>query len=190
MRTNEYLVTLTLNETGRKAIGAYTKVLTILSEDGNITKEMIEDMFPLSLVESYDIQKSFGNLEKDDYVVFLDPWERRHLGKVSYLSGKRIMVENLEGYGDYRIEFNQNGVQATHSKSKHILIWVDPEEIDRVKRARENGKFARLLEMLNSCGAGIQFKAEDLVLPDWLPEEKLNYVLETLEGWEDKFYHC
>ena len=187
MRTNEYLVTLTLNETGRKAVGAYTKVLTILSEDGNVTKEMIEDVFPLSLVESYDIQKSFGNLDKGDYVVYESPDGTKHLGTVSHWYSNKCVVYSvcLDGYHHDSIEFNKNGVEATHRKDKNILVWETMENIEKMIRSIENRKLSELLDLLNEGGADIKYRAENLTLPKWLTQENVEMLLRQLHDWKE-----
>lgn len=177
----QYVINLYLNETGKKALNTNTKVIYVNIENKReITKEYIENLFPLSLVENYEITDSFLDLENGEYVIIVTPEGERLLGTIVSSYGKQIYVSTYgaNGLWDY---FNPNGVEATHSKNKAHLERGTEEEVEKLRRVIDNQPFIELLEMFNEEHENVKFNAEEIKLPEWLTINVINIIKNELD---------
>ena len=132
-----YIVTLHLNEIGRKALGVDEKTIFINAKsEGSVTGAIIDEVFPVSLVESYDVKPSFMNLPKGSYVAVVKDGVR-YLGEIldlNWYCGNRILVKvyMCETYTE-TIEFHPNGVEVTHNKNKYCLDHISDDEVETIK---------------------------------------------------------
>lgn len=177
----EQIVTLHLNEIGRKAFKADTKEITMNILDGPITAETINDKFPMELVESFDTKPSFLNLSVDTHVAVVDTDGKHYLGQVRQSYDKRYVSVEILGnvkFGLY--DFNANGIQSTHSKNKLHLEFISNEEIEQMKLSIRNMPFINLMLMLAE-GGGVEVDQINAKAPEWLTFETIEKIQKILE---------
>ena len=177
----EQIVLLHLNEIGRKAFNADTKEITFKILSGQITPEVINDKFPMELVERYEVMESFLNLERDEYVCVIDTNNKRYLGVVTNIYNKQISVNTLcdvDGYGTcHWFEFRPNGIQATHSKTKLRIERICEEEVEEMKTRM---KCIPYIEILNSLLDGKHINIDNVKMPNWLTFDTINKIKELI----------
>ena len=185
----EYIITLVLNDTGKRALGQDTKTLTVNANLTDITGEYLDKLFPMSLVENFYSTKSFLNLADQDYVCVVYSDGSRHLGVVSKNTfDKRRMSVKIYGGSDYEWhEFNANGVQATHCKSKMHLEFITPEEVEEFKTKMKNAPYMQVLEALVDDSFGITIDWKKIKMPQWLSYDAVSKIQEILNDEKDNF---
>lgn len=181
------IINLYLTEVGRKALKCDVKVISTDKAKKDITKDYIEEIFPLALVERYEIVESFLDLENGEYVIIVTPEGERLLGTCNGHYGKQIYVSIYGGgIGSWNY-FNPNGVEATHSKSKAHLERATEEEVEKIRRVIENQPFIELLEMFNEEHENVKFNAEEIKLPEWLTIDVIRGIKHDLDNAKDDF---
>ena len=140
-----YIVTLHLNEIGRKALGVDEKIITIDAETkDSLTGAIIDEVFPISLVESYNVKPSFMDLPKGSYVAvvkdgvrylgeILEPdcfYKNRILVNVYMYEPETTYTDTADTETTYTeiIMFHPNGVEVTHNKNKYCLDNISDDD--------------------------------------------------------------
>ena len=192
----KYILTLILNETGKRALGQETKELQVDNVDiTDITSEYIDKLFPISLVENFYVVPSFLNMKPGEYVYVVDTDGTRYLGMIDTndYNEKYVYVtiqgDNIpiRGYYSYQtIQFHPNGLEACHYKDKLHLENITPEDVEKEKLKLKNKSYIRLVELL--LDSNITVEGEALKQPDWLSSETLDSVLETLENEYNSYF--
>jgi len=185
----KYILTLILNETGKRALGQETKELQVDNVDiTDITSEYIDKLFPISLVENFYVVPSFLNMKPGEYVYVVDTDGTRYLGMIDTndYNEKYVYVTiqgdaPIRGCHSYRTnQFRPNGLETGHYKDKLHLENITPEDVEKEKLKLKNKSYIRLIELL--LDSNITVEGEALKQPDWLSSETLDSVLETLEN--------
>ena len=185
-----YIVTLHLNEIGRKALGVDEKIITIDAEiQNNLTNAIIDEVFPLSLVESYDIKPSFANNPVGSYVAVVKDGVR-YLGEILEPYDKNRILVKLHPYEHavtYTniLEFHPNGVEVTHNKNKYCLDTISDDEVETIKSKLKNAPFIKMLNMLLE---GSNVNTEEIKMPKWMSFETVNKITEILNSDYDEYY--
>lgn len=183
------IINLYLNETGKKALNTAVKVINANEAKEDITREYIENLFPLALVERYEVQDSFLSLECGEYVIVAWTDGTKYLGKVGGIYRNQIDVTIYRtdySYPDSR-QFNPNGIEATHCKNKAHLELADEKTVANMKRAIENKPFVEFLKAFNENQENIKFDPEQIILPEWLNINvinQLNEVIDEAKGYD------
>lgn len=177
----EHIVTLYLNEIGRKAFNADTKEI-ILSSNDPITSNDVNAKFPMELVDHFETKPSFLGLQPGDNVRVVDTDGTHYLGEVRMSWDKRHVNVNILGngkiYGTY--EFNANGVQCTHSKNKLHLEFASEKEIEQMKLTLRNMPFINLMLMLAE-GTGVSVDEINTTAPEWLTFDGIERIRQIVE---------
>ena len=185
----KYILTLILNETGKRTLGQETKELQVDDVDiTDITSAYIDKLFPISLVENFYAVPSFLNMKVGEYVYVVDADGRRWLGVITTAYDNRYVYVTIQGdtilrgYSSYNsvIQFHPNGLEACHYKDKLHLENITPEDVEKEKLKLKNKSYIRLVELL--LDSNITVEGEALKQPDWLSSETLDSILETLEN--------
>lgn len=188
------IITLKLNKDGKLALKSDTKVLYTEVEEQYICPQLINSLFPLSLVESWDIKKSFLGYERGKILAIIFADGKKVLGEVSHDEYNRVYVriytnDNKYGY-THGLYFHADGTEVTHCKAKAHLETISDEEAEKMLTVLNNGPFIEFLELLKEGGAQIEFNAEHLELPEWLQWKTLVDIKQTLLNAKEEFYDC
>ena len=195
-------IVLHLNAIGQKAIGSETKNLQIEVEPNtDITAEVIDSVFPMSLVDHFEVKESFANLQKGDYVKVIDLNGKGHLGCVNYINGQYINVtledydllrenwsnfsNDFHPYQDYCITFNMFGIEKTRCKQKLQITNISGAEIkyckEYIENATRNKPLVEILKTLtDASNLNIDFNDLKLIIPEWMTPTILHNVYNIL----------
>ena len=188
-----YIVTLHLNEIGRKALGVDEKTIYIDAKStDSVTGAIIDEFFPVSLVESYNVKPSFMDLPAGSYVAVVKD-DVRYLGEIldsnlSYSKNRiRVKVHVFESDASYteNIEFHPNGVEVTHNKNKYCLDNISDDEVETIKGKLKNAPFIKMLNMLLENS---NVNTEEIKMPEWISFETVNKITEILNSECDEYY--
>ena len=184
-----YVVTLHLNEIGRKALGVDEKTIYIDAKStDSVTGAIIDEVFPVSLVESYNAKPSFMDLPVGSYVAVVKDGVR-YLGEILEPYDKnRILVklhpyEHDETYTNI-LEFHPNGVEVTHCKNKYCLDTISDDEVEAIKSKLKNAPFIKMLNMLLKNS---NVNTEEIKMPKWMSFETVNKITEILNSDYDEY---
>lgn len=185
-----YIITLVLNEIGKRAVGQSTKTFQVDADITDITSEYIDKLFPISLVENFYSVPSFLNMKPGEYVYVVDTDGKRYLGVITDPTGydKKYVYVTIQGddtpirgtYSYRTIQFRPDGIEACHYKDKLHMENITPEDVEKEKLKLKNKSYIRLIELL--LGSNITVEGETLKQPDWLSSDTLDEILTTLEG--------
>ena len=184
-----YIVTLHLNEIGSKALGVDEKIITIDTEiKNNLTNAILDEVFPISLVKSYDIKPSFANNPVGSYVVVVKDGVR-YLGEIIetfYKNRIRVKLHPYESDVTYTniLEFHPNGVEVTHNKNKYHLENISDDEVEAIKAKLKNKPFIKMLNMLLENS---NVNTEEIKMPEWMSFETVNKITEILNSECDEY---
>ena len=196
-----YIVTLHLNEIGRKALGVDEKIITIDAETkDSLTGAIIDEVFPISLVESYNVKPSFMDLTKGSYVAvvkddvrylgeILEPdcfYKNRILVKVYMYEPETTYTDTADTETTYTkiIMFHPNGVEVTHNKNKYCLDNISDDEVETIKGKLKNAPFIKMLNMLLKNS---NVNTEEIKMPKWMSLETVNKITEILNSECDEY---
>ena len=206
-------IVLHLNAIGQKAIGSKIKNLQIEVEPNTvITEEVINSsVFPMTLVDYFEIKESFANLQEGDYVKIIDLNGKGHLGRVNYINNQYINV-TLEDYDllrenwtdfsnnfhpnqDYCIAFNMFGIEKTHCKQKLQITNITDAEIkyakDYIEKTSRNKPLIDILKILTEASnLNIDFndlKYLNLTIPEWMTPAVLHNVYSILNNAKNNY---
>lgn len=178
--TIKSIITINLNELGKKAIGQDTKILYSPEDKCKITREDVNNLFPLELAIDYKIEPSFSSLEIGSFVIIVNPEGRRELGKVCGKYGKVLHVR-LSRISNRFFEFNPTGIEVTHRKLKYYLEFASPEEISAFKSLHEKEPFLKLLHFLaDPSGSAVTIDDRNVVIPEWLTADKISRLFDFM----------
>ena len=205
-------IVLHLNANGQKAIGKETKNLQIKANPNtDIITEVIDSVFPMSLVDYFEIKESFANLQKGDYVKVIDLNGNGHLGCVNYINDKYIKVtledyellrenwtnfsNDFHPYLDYFIEFNMFGIEKTRCKQKLRITNITDAEIkyckDYIEKTSRNKPLVDILKILTEASnLDIDFndlKYLKLTIPEWMTPAVLHNVYSILNNAKNNY---
>ena len=177
-----FIVNLSLNETGRKALGIEVKTIYMNAENKEaITADVIDKEFPIVLVKEFDVTPSFLELPVGSYVAVVSASGDRFLGEIIngwYKNRVNVKVHNDDAYASsYSTEFHPNGVEVTHSKTKLHIELISPSEVVELKEAIKNKPFNAMLEMLLDNS---DVKPEAIKMPEWMTFETVEKITEML----------
>ncbi len=196
-----YVVTLHLNEIGRKALGVDEKTIYIDAKStDSVTGAIIDEVFPVSLVESYNAKPSFMDLPKGSYVAVVKD-DVRYLGEIlapdcfykNRILVKVYMYEPETTYTDTAdtettytkiIMFHPNGVEVTHNKNKYCLDTISDDEVEAIKSKLKNAPFIKMLNMLLKNS---NVNTEEIKMPKWMSFETVNKITEILNSDCDEY---
>jgi len=204
-------IVLHLNAIGQKAIGSETKNLQIEVEpntDG-ITPEVIDSVFPMALVDHFEIKESFANLQNGDYVKVIDLNGKGHLGRVNYINNQYINVtledydllrenenwiesNDFHPYQDSCITFNMFGIEKTRCKQKLRITNISGAEIkyckDYIENATRNKPLVEILKTLtDASNLNIDFNDLKLIIPEWMTPTVLHNVYSILNNAKNNY---
>lgn len=182
------LVKLTLNEDGKKALYP-CKEKTIYVEDNGaeINKEEINKLFPITLVDSYEVITDFSLLV-GHYAKIVDGDGVVKLGKIFAAFTRDKVQASLVENGHISFTFHANGIEATHSKKKAHLEEITDEEVERYLYKIKIQPFLEILEKLSDDGrTGISFDPDSVKIPEWLDEEHMCEIIDQLNSSEAKY---
>lgn len=185
-----FIVNLSLNETGRKALGVEVKTLYMNANDRfEINGDMIEKEFPMALVAMYEVVPSFLELPVGSYVAVVSASGDRFLGEVIngwYKNRVHVKIYNSDGYAStYSSEFHPNGVEVTHSKTKLHIENITDEEVAKMKDAIKNKPFIAMLNMLLENS---NVNTDEIKMPEWLSFETVEKITEMLNADSEAYY--
>lgn len=184
-----YIVTLHLNEIGRKALGVDEKTIYINAKStDSVTGAIIDEVFPVSLVESYDVKPSFMDLPKGSYVAVVKD-DVRYLGEILetfYKNRIHVKLHPYESDVTYTniLEFHPNGVEVTHNKNKYHLENISNDEVETIKGKLKNAPFIKMLNMLLENS---NVNTEEIKMPKWMSFETVNKITEILNNDCDEY---
>ena len=187
------IITLKLNKEGKLALKSETKILYTEAEKQLICPEFINSLFPLSLVESWDIKKSFLGYGKGKVLAIVFADGEKVLGEVSHDEYNKVFVRFCnDKYGGYShgLYFHPDGTEVTHCKAKAHLEIISDEEAEKMRTIINNESIIEFLELLKEGGAQIEYNAEHLELPEWLQLNDFNNIKQTLLDIKNEFYGC
>ena len=179
-----YIVTLHLNEIGRKALSVNEKTIFIDAETtDSVTGAIIDEVFPISLVESYDVKPSFMDLPKGSYVALVKD-DVRYLGEI--LEPETTYTDTADTETTYTkiIMFHPNGVEVTHCKNKYCLDTISDDEVEVIKSKLKNAPFIKMLNMLLKNS---NVNTEEIKMPKWMSFETVNKITEILNSDCDEY---
>ena len=186
------IITLKLNKEGKLALKSDTKVLYTEVEEQYICPQLINSLFPLSLVESWDVKKSFLGYERGKILAIVFADGKKVLGEVSHDEYNRVYVRFYSDNNKYGstlgLYFHPDGTEVTHCKAKAHLETVSDEEAEKMHTILNNGPIIEILELLKEGGAKIEFDAANLDLPEWLDWETINDIRRILTTAKSSFY--
>lgn len=202
-------IVLYLNATGQKAFGSKTKNLQMEVEPNtDITAEVIDSVFPMALVDYFELKENFANLQKDDYVKIIDLNGNCHLGRVNYITNQYIDVvledydllkenwnkfyNDFHHYQDYCITFNIFGVEKTRCKQKLKIANITDTEIkyykEYIENATRNKPLIEILKTLtDASNLNIDFNDLKLTVPDWMTPTVLHNVYSILNNAKNNY---
>ena len=179
------IVTLHLNETGSKALGQPTKIVYLDVMPDQVTNKEINKVFPMALVDKFEVSESFGNIEMHD-TIGVSIEDKLYLGdcfRLEYRKGQVCMIgvqyQITPGNFDYRY-FHPHGLEMTHKKHKARLVRLSEEEIAELQRQLDNVNYINMISTLAEEGEGLTFEAAKLRRPKWLTDEGVEQILEIL----------
>ena len=191
----DFIITLHLNEIGCKALGVNEKTISINAENkDSLTNAMIDEVFPLTLIKSYDIKPSFANNPVGSYVAVVKDGVR-YLGEILnpdpyYKNRIRVKLYSYEPNVTYTetIEFHPNGVEVTHNKNKYCLDSISDVEVENIKAKLKNKPFIKMLSMLlGKDDVTINGKTPDT--PEWLTTETIERITNFLDSDFYSYYN-
>ena len=192
-----YIITLVLNEIGKRAVGQNTKTFQVDADIADITSEYIDKLFPISLVENFYSVPSFLNMKPGEYVYVVDTYGKHYLGVITDPTGynKKYVYVTIQGddtpiRGNCEcktIQFCPDGIEACHYKDKLHMENITPEDVEKEKIKLANQPYIRLVQLL--LDSDITVEGKTLKRPDWLSIETLNEVLTTLEGEYNSYFY-
>ena len=188
-----YIITLILNETGKKAIGISEKTLQVDADITDINSEYIDKLFPMSLVENFYVVPSFLNLKEGDYVYVVNPDGERFLGCVDNgcYSKKLIFVRTESPSASGHSTFHADGIETGHYKNKWHLENITPEDVEKEKNKIENEPYTRLVKLLldSNLDNVVKISDETLKLPEWLSNRTLYEIIDMLEYDLNEYFY-
>ena len=192
-----YIITLVLNEIGKRAVGQNTKTFQVDADITDITSEYIDKLFPISLVENFYSVPSFLNMKPGEYVYVVDTYGKHYLGVITDPTGynKKYVYVTIQGddtpirgnYSYKTIQFSPDGIEACHYKDKLHMENITPEDVEKEKIKLANQPYIRLVQLL--LDSDITVEGNALKRPDCLSIETLNEVLTTLEGEYNSYFY-
>lgn len=205
------IITLELNDIGKKAFKQDKKIIEVETNGKKITKNFINEIFPIELVDHFYVSQSFLCLEKDANVCVIGYNGNRYLGKVLYQTyNKHLEVEFYLGYNfdesseDARTfkpirgqaEFKADGTEVTRCKNKLHLEYISDDEVNTLKSLLINEPFQHIFNMLtDNCDAsltpaGITIGMENIKAPKWLPITEIGSIYNQLRYLKTKYEKC
>jgi len=202
-------IVLHLNAIGQKAIGNETKNLQIeIEPNADITAEVIDSVFPMALVDYFEIKESFTDLQEGDYIKVIDLNGKGHLGRVNYINNQYINViledydllrENWTDFSndfhpnqDYCITFNMFGIEKTRCKQKLRITNISEAEIkyckEYIENAARNKPLVEILKTLTEASnLNIDFNNLELIIPKWMTPTVLHNVYSILNNAKNNY---
>lgn len=178
--TIKSIITVNLNELGKKAFGQDTKILYSPDDVCKITREDVNNLFPLELATGYKIDPSFSSLGVGSFVIVVNPEGKRELGEVCNKYGKSLYVR-LSRISNRFFEFNPTGIEATHRKLKYHLEFASSEDISAFKCLHEKEPFLKLLHFLaDPSGSAVTIDDRNVVIPEWLTADKISRLFDFM----------
>lgn len=188
-----YIITLILNEAGKKALGTDKKTLQVDADITDITSEYIDKLFPMSLVENFYVKPSFLNLKVGEYVYVVNPDGEKFLGCVDESYSKKIIFVRTESpSGQGHFTFHADGIETGRYKNKWHLENITPEDVEKEKNKIENEPYARLVKLLldSNLDTVVKIDSDDLKRPEWLSLQTLYEIIDMLEyDLNEHFYN-
>lgn len=183
------IINLKLNKDGILAFKTDKKVLYTEVDTDLVCNNLIATLFPLSLVESWTVEKSWLG-RKGEKVAVITPDGNRYLGEIDYEEYNIARVKYYVPEDNYNhfVSVHANGIEVTHCKKKIRIEEISAEEVERFERMLKNVPFTNVLEMLNENGA-IKYDPAELELPEWMNIETLNKVSNILKERKNEFYY-
>jgi hypothetical protein len=184
------IINLKLNSAGILAFKTDKKVLYTEVEECYINECLINTLFPLCLVESWTVEKSWLGRIGEKVAVVTGTGER-FLGEITSELDKTINVKYHDP-DDYCYEcyvvVHPTGIEVTHCKNKIHIEEISAEEVERFEKKMKNVPFTNILEMLNENGA-INFDPAEIELPKWLNIETVNKITNILKERKNEYYY-
>lgn len=187
-----YIITLILNETGKKALGTDKKTLQVDADITDITSEYIDKLFPMSLVENFYVVPSFLNLKEGDYVYVVNPDGERFLGCVDKSYNKNfIFVRTESPSASEHFTFHADGIETGHYKNKWHLENITPEDVEKEKNKIENEPYSRLVKLLldSNLDTVVKIDNDGLKRPEWLSVKTLYEIIDMLEYDLNEYFY-
>ena len=183
------IINLKLNKDGILAFKTDKKVLYTEVDADLICNNLIATLFPLSLVESWTVEKSWLG-RKGEKVAVVTPEGNRYLGEIDYEEYNIARVKYYVPEDNYNhfVSVHANGIEVTHCKKKIYIEEISAAEVERFEKMLKNVPFTNVLEMLNENDA-IKYDPAELELPEWMNIETLNKVSNLLKERKNEFYY-
>ena len=184
------IINLKLNSAGILAFKSDKKVLYTEVEECCINECLINTLFPLCLVESWTVEKSWLG-RKGEKVAVITPEGNRYLGEIDYEEYNIARVKYYVPEDNYNhfVSVHANGIEVTHCKKKIRIEEISAEEVERFEKMLKNVPFTNVLKMLNEANEAIKYDPAELELPEWLNIETLNRVSNLLKERKNEFYY-
>lgn len=183
------IINLKLNKAGILAFKSEKKVLYTEVAEELICPQLINTLFPLCLVESWTVERSWLNRIGEKVLVVTAEGERC-LGEIDYEEYNNIRVKYyIPGDTYYHFVFlHANGIEVTHCKKKIHIEEISAEEVERLEKILKNMPFIKILEMLCEK-SDLKIEHDKVEIPDWLDNvekiKELNSFIEKLKAGYD-----
>ena len=181
------IVTLHLNEMGSKALGQPTKIVYLDVMPDQVTNKEINKVFPMALVDKFEVSESFGNMNMND-VIGVRMRDKIYLGNVCYLDHRKgnvctigVQYQVTPGNFEYGY-FHPHGLEMAHRKHKAHLVRLSEEAIAELRAQLSNTDYVTMISTLAEEGEGLTFESAKLRRPKWLTEEGGKKMLEILNN--------
>lgn len=184
------IINLKLNSAGILAFKTDKKVLYTGVDADLICANLINTMFPLCLVESWTVEKSWLGRVGEKVAVVTGTGER-YLGEIvrdDYGNTVFVKYNTFEDSYNYFVTVHANGVEVTHCKKKIHIEEISAEEVERFEKILKNTPFTNVLKLINENGA-IKFDPAELELPEWMNIETIKAVENLLKERKNEFYY-
>lgn len=163
------IINLKLNSAGILAFKTDKKVLYTEVEECYINECLINKLFPLCLVESWTVEKSWLGRIGEKVAVVTGNGER-YLGEIvrdDYGNTVLVKYNTLEDSYNCFVTVHANGIEVTHCKKKIHIEEISDEEVKRLEKILKNMPFIKILEMLCEK-SNLKIEPEKIEIPDWL----------------------
>jgi hypothetical protein len=184
------IINLKLNSAGILAFKTDKKVLYTEVEECCINEVLINTLFPLCLVESWTVEKSWLDRAGEKVAVVTGTGER-YLGEIvrnDYGNTVFVKYNTFEDAYNRFVTVHANGVEVTHCKKKIHIEEISTEEAERLEKILKNMPFIKILEMLCEK-SDLKIEPDKVEIPDWLNSvekiKDLNIFIENLKAGRD-----
>jgi len=184
------IINLKLNSAGILAFKTDKKVLYTEVAEDLICPQLINTMFPLCLVESWTVEKSWLNRVGEKVAVVTGTGER-YLGEIvrnDYGNTVFVKYNTFEDAYNCFVTVHANGVEVTHCKKKIHIEEISAEEAERLEKILKNMPFIKILETLCEK-SDLKIEPDKVEIPDWLDNvekiKALNGFIEKLKAGYD-----